>query len=113
LALMQHRIFGAEAELPASVLEAQHRFNQACAQMLGGMADRIEGKTVMVSGGELVDALHVLEAYLAISGSALSGNTLARVHGLITLSQEISALVRDTFEDVMKSPRIGMATLAN
>jgi multidrug resistance protein MdtO len=113
LALMQHRIFGAEAELPASVLEPQHRFNQACAQILGGMADRIEGKTVMVPDGELVDALHALEACLATSGPALSGITLARVHGLITLSQEISSLVRDSFEDVMKSPRNGMLSLAS
>lgn len=113
LALMQHRLFGADAELPASVLEAQHRFNQACALMLGAMADRIEGRTVMITDGELVDALHGLEACLATSSSTLSGITLARVHGLVILSREISSLVNDSFEDVMKSPGIGMASLAS
>jgi multidrug resistance protein MdtO len=113
LALMQHRLFGADAELPASILAAQDRFNQACALMLGAMADRIEGKTVMVTDGELVDALHALEACLATSSSTLSGITLARVHGLVILSREISSLVNDSFEDVMKSPGIGMASLAS
>jgi hypothetical protein len=80
--------------------------------MLEAMADRIEGKTVMVTDGELVDALHALEACLATSSSTPSGITLARVHGLLILSREISSLVNDSFEDVMKSPRIDMASLA-
>jgi hypothetical protein len=81
--------------------------------MLGAMADRIEGRTVMITDGELVDALHGLEACLATSSSTVSGITLARVHGLVILSREISSLVNDSFEDVMKSPGIGMASLAS
>jgi len=43
VALMQHRVFGAEECLPSTVRIAQHRFNEACASLLTQMADYIDG----------------------------------------------------------------------
>ena len=107
LALLQHRLFGAEVELPDSVLKAQYRFNNACAQMLTAMADRIQGDQVTLQDQELDAALRDLEASLASSTSMVFGITLARVHGLIHLSQQISSLLREAFLEVMTAPRIG------
>jgi multidrug resistance protein MdtO len=44
LALMQHRVFGAEESLPPAVSIAQHRLNEACAALLIQMADHLDGK---------------------------------------------------------------------
>ena len=44
LALMQHRVFGAEESLPPAVCIAQRRFNEACAALLIQMADHLDGK---------------------------------------------------------------------
>ena len=44
LALMQHRVFGAEESLPPAVSIAQRRFNEACAALLIQMADHLDGK---------------------------------------------------------------------
>ena len=43
VALMQHRVFGAEHYLPSVVQIAQHRFNEACATLLKQMADHVDG----------------------------------------------------------------------
>ena len=113
LALLQHRMFGADAQLPLPVVEAQYRFNQACAQMLGAMADRLEGKQVSALGHEVEDNLGTLKKYFASSGSVLSGITLARLNGLINLSEQIAWLLREIFHEVMNTPTVGISSLVS
>jgi hypothetical protein len=109
IALMHYRFFGADAELPASILEAQRRFNNSCARALEIVAARLEGTKAMSLGEELADSLHVLEARFASVQSALSGRSLAGVYGVVNLSQQIRSLLEEMFLDVPDSPRIGMS----
>jgi multidrug resistance protein MdtO len=43
VALMQHRVFGAEEHLPSAVRATQHHFNEARAALLKQMADYVDG----------------------------------------------------------------------
>lgn len=45
VALMQHRVFGAEEHVPSAVQNAHRRFNEACASLLNQMADHVDGES--------------------------------------------------------------------
>lgn len=111
LALLQYRFFGADAELPASILDAQRRFNNVCAQALEAMAARLEGTNTVSLGEALADSLHILEERFASVSPVLLRGPLVRVHGLLALSRQIRSQLEETFLDIARSPKIGMSIL--
>lgn len=111
LTLLQYRFFGSDAELPASIVAAQRRFNNTCAQALETMAARLEGTNTVSPGEEVADSLHTLEERFASVSPVLLRGSFVRVHGLVALSQQIGSLLEETFLDIARSPRIGMSSL--
>jgi multidrug resistance protein MdtO len=106
IASLQHRIFGADLDFPKPLLDAQHRFNQECAQVLNAMADHLEGKKLLNNTEELQAALVNLEDNLARAVAETSGTIAARAEGLATLSRQIAPLLQDLFSDVIKTPAV-------
>jgi multidrug resistance protein MdtO len=104
VASLHHRIFGAGADFPKPLLDAQDNFHQGCARMLDLMADHLEGKDSTHNVEELDAALRNLEENLAQAASATSGDIFARAEGLVTLSRQIKPLLEDLFHDVNKTP---------
>jgi multidrug resistance protein MdtO len=103
LALMQHRVFGAEERLPAAVHTAQRRFNEACASLLIQMADRLDGKET--------DAWADLDAPLAGLSRSVEENSsddtkfVAR-SGLEKLSNSIRDLMMELSQEIGRSPLV-------
>jgi len=64
VALMQHRVFGAEEHLPPDAQVAQLRFNEESASLLKQMADYIDGKVAEITprlDAPLAQLSHTLE----------------------------------------------------
>lgn len=100
VALMQHRVFGAEAHLPPAVLAAQQRFNEACASLLGQMADHIDGKPA--------DARPDLEAPLSDLSRTLEDASadhagLGAARGVERLSRRICDELTELWRDITHS----------
>ena len=96
VALMQHRVFGAEERLAPAVRAAQDRFNEACSLILRQMADHVDGNaadhwedldTPLSGVSRVIENSSYSEAFSAALGlEKLSRRT--RDH-LVALSREI------------------------
>jgi multidrug resistance protein MdtO len=104
VASLHHRIFGAGADFPKPLLDAQDNFHQGCARILDSMADHLEGKDSPPNVEELDAALRKLEENLAQAANETSGGVFARAEGFMTLSRQISLLLEDLFHDVNRTP---------
>jgi multidrug resistance protein MdtO len=100
VALMQHRVFGAEEYLPSAVRIAQHRFNEACASLLKQMADHVDGNATDRSA-DLDASLAELSRRLQ---EAASNNTrFVAARGLENLSKRIRDLITELSEEIGRS----------
>ncbi len=100
VALMQHRVFGAEERLPAPVQAAQHRFNEACASLLNQMADHVGGNAGR-SWKDLDSPLWDLSrATVEISSDHAS---FAAARGVETLSRRIRNQLTDLSQEIARS----------
>jgi multidrug resistance protein MdtO len=100
LALMQHRVFGAEESLPPAVSIAQRRFNEACAALLIQMADHLDGKV----SNHWTD----LEAPLAelsriAKESSVDNSRIVAVNGLEHLSMRTRDLMTELSAQIRRS----------
>jgi hypothetical protein len=107
VALMQHRVFGAEQNLPSLVRIAQHRFNEACATLLKQMADHVDGNVP----GRWAD----LDASLAelsrrVQDTASSDTRFVAARGLEQLSRRIRDLMTELEEEIHQSHLIRTIT---
>ena len=100
VALMQHRVFGAERYLAPVVRTAQHRFNEACASLLKEMADHVDGKASDCSFD--VDA-SLAELSRRVQESASNDSGLVAASGLEDLSKRIRDLITDLAEEISRS----------
>jgi multidrug resistance protein MdtO len=96
-ALLQHRVFGADMDLPAAFRDAQIRFNQECASVLRHMADHLEVKPP-ASDVELDVFLKSLSQSLSVLGSTLP--SLTKAQGVSTLSRHIRDQLTELSQDV-------------
>jgi multidrug resistance protein MdtO len=100
LALMQHRVFGAEESLPPAVSIAQRRFNEACAALLIQMADHLDGKV----SNHWTD----LEAPLAelsriAKETSVDNDRIVAVNGLEHLSMRTRDLMTELSAQIRRS----------
>jgi multidrug resistance protein MdtO len=103
VALMQHRVFGADAHLPPDIQAAQFRFNQACASLLRQMADHIDGMDA--------DITSQLDASLAQLSRALEETSSDHSGFVAALGQErLSKCIRDELMGL--SQGIGQSSLS-
>ena len=100
VALMQHRVFGAEKHLPSAVRIAQHRFNEACASLLKQMADHVDGN-VPHRWADLDTSLAELSRRVQETASNESGFVAAR--GLEKLSKRICDLMTELSQEIGRS----------
>jgi multidrug resistance protein MdtO len=87
VALMQHRVFGAEEHLPPAVPAAQRRFDEACSALLLQMADHLDGKLDEITpelDAPLRDLTQTLE------GSSVDHAGLAAARGIEKMSKRIA-----------------------
>jgi multidrug resistance protein MdtO len=88
VALMQHRVFGAEEHVLPRAQVAQLRFNEECASLLKQLADRIDGKVVEITPQ--------LDAPLAQLSRSLEEASLDHKGFVAALGQEkLSTSIRD------------------
>jgi hypothetical protein len=97
VALMQHRVFGAEEHLPSAVRIAQHRFNEAGASLLKQMADHVDGSAP--------DPWADLDASLAelsrrVQETASNDTRFVATCGLEELSKRIRDLMTELSEGI-------------
>jgi len=100
VALMQHRVFGAEEHLTPAVQSALRRFNETCALLLNQLADQLEG-SVHDSWGDLQEPL--IELSRAFSESSSIDARFAVFSGLHSLCLRL----RDQVSEL--SHRVGTA----
>jgi multidrug resistance protein MdtO len=100
VALMQHRVFGAEEYLPSAVRIAQYRFNEACASLLKQMADHVDGNAADRSA-DLDASLGELSRRLQEAASNDTRFVAAR--GLENLSKRIRDLITELSEEIGRS----------
>jgi len=99
IALMQHRVFGAEENLSPAVQAAQRRFNEACASLLTQMADQVDGRPPAHWAdldASLSDLSHIVEE----NSSEHAG--LVAAQGLERLSRQIRDLLMEMSREIMK-----------
>jgi hypothetical protein len=99
VALMQHRVFGAEEHLPAAVQTAQRRFNEACAALLMQMADQIDGQ-LPAHWADLDAPLSDLSHVVDENSSQHAG--LVAAQGLERLSMQIRDLLMEMSQEIIK-----------
>jgi multidrug resistance protein MdtO len=102
LALLQHRVFGAEKHLPSAVQISQRRFNQACASLLMQMADYVDGK---FCDGKFCGGWVDLDAPLAELSHSVEGNSsddtrLTVASGLERLSKHTRDLLTELSTEI-------------
>ena len=100
VALMQHRVFGAEEHLPSAVRATQHHFNEACASLLRQMADHIDGNEP--------DRWADLDTSLAelsrkVHETASNDTRFVAVRGLENLSKRIRNLMTELSHEIGRS----------
>lgn len=103
VALMQHRVFGAEEHLPPAVPDAQRRFNEACSALLVQMADYLDGKLAEITP-ELDAPLRKLTRALEESSSDHAGLQTAR--GIEKMSRQIAGQLTDLSREINRSSLI-------
>jgi multidrug resistance protein MdtO len=99
VALMQHRVFGAEEHLPPAVQTAQRRFNEACASLLMQMADQVDGK-LPAHWADLDEPLSDLSHVVDENSSQHAG--LVAAQGLERLSMQIRDLLMEMSREIVK-----------
>jgi hypothetical protein len=102
LALLQHRVFGAEKHLPSAAQISQRRFNQACASLLMQMADYVDGK---FCDGKFCGGWVDLDAPLAELSHSVEGNSsddtrLTVASGLERLSKHTRDLLTELSTEI-------------
>ncbi len=102
VALMQHKIYGAEEHLPPAVPVAQRRFDEACAASFVQLADFIDGRRAGPAP-ELNVSLRELAQALEESSSDHAG--FAAAHGIEKMAREISRELSEFSQDI-SSPRL-------
>jgi multidrug resistance protein MdtO len=102
-ASMQLRIFGAHTDFHQSLLDAQFRFNQGCARMLEMMATHLENQDSAATVEELPAQLRKWEEDLTQEAHGATGAAVARAEGMLELSRQITPLLQDLFQDVMRA----------
>jgi len=100
VALMQHRVLGAEQQLPPAVLGAQRQFSEACASLLMQIADHIDGKFSDVRAQLDVPLANLSRATEATSSDHIG---LLAAQGLEKLSRRIGDEVTDLAWQVSRS----------
>lgn len=103
VALMQHRVFGAEEHLPPAVPAAQRRFDEACAALLVQMADHIDGKLAQITP-ELEVPLRDLAQALEKSPSGHAG--LAAARGIERMSRRIAGQLTELTAEINRESLI-------
>ena len=100
VALMQHRVFGAEEHLPSAVRATQHHFNEACAALLKQMADYIDG-----NGPDRWADLDTSLAELSrkVHETASNDTRFVAVRGLENLSKRIRNLMTELSHEIGRS----------
>jgi multidrug resistance protein MdtO len=101
VALMQHRVFGAEERLPAAVHIAQLRFNEACASLLIQMADHLDGK-VTESWADLDGPLAGLSR--TVEENSSDDTKFVPASGLEKLCNSIRNLTTELSGEIGRSP---------
>ena len=100
VALMQHRVFGAEEHLPSAVRMAQHRFNKACASLLEQMADHVDGR-IPERWADLDGPL--AELSLSVRQTASYDTRFVAACGLEKLSRRIRDLMTELSTEISGS----------
>jgi multidrug resistance protein MdtO len=100
VALMQHRVFGAEEHLPSAVRATQHHFNEARAALLKQMADYVDG-----NGPDRWADLDTSLAELSrkIHETASNDTRFVAVRGLENLSKRIRNLMTELSHEIGRS----------
>jgi hypothetical protein len=97
LALLQHRVFGADKHLPSAVQISQRRFNQACASLLMQMADYVDGK--FCDGWVDLDA-PLAELLHKVKGNSSDDTRLTVASGLERLSKHTRDLLTELSAEI-------------
>jgi multidrug resistance protein MdtO len=100
LALMQHRVFGAEESLPPAVSIAQRRFNEACAALLIQMADHLDGK---VSNHWTDLDASLAELSRIAKETSVDNSRIVAVNGLEHLSMRTRDLMTELSAQIRRS----------
>jgi multidrug resistance protein MdtO len=100
VALMQHRVFGAEEHLPSAVRATQHHFNEARAALLKQMADYVDG-----NGPDRWADLDTSLAELSrkVHETASNDTRFVAVRGLENLSKRIRNLMTELSHEIGRS----------
>ena len=100
IALLKYRLNLPGFELPPKLRDAQKEFDEWLAQMLGSMADRIEGKAPAVNMHQ-ESSVERLQKAIQISLSEESGPTSApQIETFLSLSRRIEALTTSLDKDI-------------
>jgi len=100
VALMQHRVFGAEERLAPVVRAAQRRFNEACASLLIQMSDHVDGNIVehwTDLDGPLADLSRIVDE------SSWDHHRFAAARGVEKLSRHIGHQLTGLSSDIARS----------
>jgi len=100
VALMQHRVFGAEEHLPSAVRATQHHFNEARAALLKQMADYVDGNGPD-RWADLDTSLNELSR--KVHETASNDTRFVAVRGLENLSKRIRNLMTELSHEIGRS----------
>ena len=100
VALMQHRVFGAEEHLPLAVHNAQRRFSEACASLLLQMADYLDGK---IPGSWTDLDAPLAELSRSVQENSMDGARFVAASGLEKLSRTIFDLMTELSQEIGRS----------